>query len=92
MSNLKIIGVTPAPYIKPSINVSNVQIRVQNLVLFTSVNLNVTLMGSNNEYIDSKAFSLSGADYTNWTNDDTYIVNYVLTQLGLTQADALNTA
>ena len=80
------IAVIPAPYVKPSVDITNVQIRVTNLVLFTSVNLNVLLMDSNNNFIDAKQYTLTGTDYTNWSNDDSYIVNYVLAQLGLTQA------
>jgi hypothetical protein len=79
------ISVIPAPYVKPTMNVTSVQIRVMNLILFTSVNLSVTLM-ADNSFVDSKTFLLQGTDYTSWNNDDTYIVNYVLAQLGLTQA------
>jgi hypothetical protein len=80
------IAVTATPYVKPTVDITNVEIRVMNLILFTSVSINVILFGANNAYVDSKQFTLSGSDYTNWSNDDTYIVNYVLTQLGLTQA------
>ena len=86
MSSQMDIAVIPAPYVKPSVDITNVQIRVTNLVLFTSVNLNVLLMDSNNNFIDAKQYTLTGTDYTNWSNDDSYIVNYVLAQLGLTQA------
>ena len=86
------VNVNPSPYVKPTLNVTNIQIRVQNLVLFTSVTVNVILMGANNEFIDSVSYTLSGTEYTNWNNDDTYIVDYVLTQLGLTQAPTVVTA
>ena len=78
------ISVTPSPYVRPAVSITNVQIRVINVVLFKSVNLNVTLMAGN-DFVDVKTFLLEGADYTNWANDDTYIVNYGLTQLGLTE-------
>lgn len=84
------VNVNPSPYVKPTLNVTNLQIRVQNLVLFTSVTINVILMGANNEFIDSVSYTLSGTDYTSWNNDDTYIVDYVLTQLGLTQVQNTN--
>ena len=79
------VNVVPEPYVRPSINITSIQVRVINLNLFQSVNVNVTLL-SNNDYVDSKSYTLEGADYTNWGNDDTYIVNYVLNQLGLTQS------
>ena len=80
------ISVIPAPYVKPSVDITSVQIRVMNLVLFTSVSINAMLMDNNNKFIDAKQYTLTGDDYTNWSNDDTYIVNYVLAQLGLTKA------
>ena len=89
MNNMN-VNVNPSPYVKPTLNVTNLQIRVQNLVLFTSVTINVILMGANNEFIDSVSYTLSGTDYTSWNNDDTYIVDYVLTQLGLTQVQNTN--
>jgi len=82
------VPVVPAPYIRPTMNITNIQIRVMNLVLFTSVSINVILF-ENTNYIDSKQYTLSGDDYTNWMNDDSYIVNYVLAQLGLTEASAV---
>jgi len=85
-----IVAVTEAPYVRPSVNITNVQVRVMNVVLFKSVNINVTLF-ANNDYIDSKSYTLEGADYFSWGNDDNYIVNYALRQLGLTAAqDDLN--
>jgi hypothetical protein len=86
MSSEMDISVIPAPYVKPSVDITSVQIRVMNLVLFTSVSINAMLMGNNNKFIDVKQYTLTGDDYTNWSNDDTYIVNYVLAQLGLTKA------
>ncbi len=63
-----------------------------NLILFTSVSVNVALLEENNTFVDSKSFLLEGTDYTSWNNDDTYIVNYVLTQLGMTQQTPVATA
>ena len=79
------INVLPSPYVRPSVNITSVQIRVINLDLFKCVSINATLM-SNDNYVDSKQFQLEGTDYTNWGNDDSYIINYVLNQLGLSQS------
>ena len=79
------VNVVPAPYVKPTVDITSIHIRVMNVVLFKSVNVNVTLF-SNNDFVDSKSFLLEGADYTSWGNDDTYIVNYVLNKLGLTES------
>lgn len=85
MSSQIEISVIPAPYVKPTVDITGLQIRVMNVILFTSASINVVLTGDNNSYIDCKQYILSGADYTNWANDDNYIVNYVLAQLGLTK-------
>jgi hypothetical protein len=84
MSQTNNINVVPTPYIRPPVNVTNVQIRVINLALFNSVNVNATLF-SGNDFIDSKTYLLEGTEYTDWGSDDSYIIDYVLTQLGLTQ-------
>jgi len=85
------ISVVPSPYVKPVINITKIQIRVANLELFTSVNIIVILL-DNNDYIDTVSYILEGTDYTSWNNDDTYIVDYVLTQLGLTQTPTVQTS
>jgi hypothetical protein len=86
------ISVVPTPYVKPTQTVAKLQVRVMNLILFTSVSVNVALLEENNTFVDSKSFLLEGTDYTSWNNDDTYIVNYVLTQLGMTQQTPVATA
>ena len=88
--NQETVPVVPAPYVRPTVTITSIQLRVMNVVLFNSVNINVTLF-SNNDFVDSKTYLLEGEDYANWSNDDTYIVNYVLTQLGLTAAVAVVT-
>ena len=82
------VDVIPSPYVRPAVSITNVQIRVMNVVLFKNVNINVVLF-SNNDFVDSKSYLLEGTDYANWSNDDTYIVNYAFNQLGLTSAVAV---
>jgi hypothetical protein len=83
------VAVTPTPFVKPTVNIAKVQVRIMNVNLFTSVNICAVLMDNNNETLDSKTFFLQGTDYTNWGNDDNYIINYALTKLGLTTLDAV---
>jgi hypothetical protein len=77
------VAVTPTPFVKPTVNITNVQVRVINVVLFKSVTICVNLF-SNDDVIDTKTYVLQDADYANWSNDDNYIINYALTKLGLT--------
>jgi hypothetical protein len=83
------INVNDSNYVQTNV-INNIKIKVNRLVLFTSVSLCVNLL-HNNTLIDNKFFTLSGTDYTNWMNDDTYIVTYVLTQLNLTKKPTVQT-
>ena len=64
-----------------------IDIQVRNVVLRTSVEIQVFFYENNNILGDIKTLILTGSDYTNWGNDDTYIVNMVCQKLGLTLAD-----
>ena len=46
--------------------------------------LSVNLL-SNNKLIDSKLMTITGDEYTNWGNDDNYIINLIMTKLNLTR-------
>ncbi len=85
MDNMN-IPVVSSPFTK-SYTITNVHIRVMNLVLYKSVDVYVTLM-DNSTHIESKMIKIENEDYTNWGNDDSYITNFVLTKLGLTQSDS----
>ena len=77
------IPVVGSPYTK-SYTINKVIIRVMNLELYKSVTVHARLM-DNNEMVKSERFVIEGEDYTNWGNNDDYIVTYVLTKLGLTK-------
>jgi hypothetical protein len=77
------ISVIDSPYTK-SYTINKVVIRVMNLELYKSVNVHARLM-DNNQMVKSEMILIEGTDYTNWGNNDDYIVTYVLTKLGLTK-------
>jgi hypothetical protein len=82
MSDIK-INVQDSPHVVTN-TINRVQIRVMNVELFTSVNVSVSLF-NNESIIDNKFFKIEGDEYNNWGNSDQYLVNLVLTKLGLTQ-------
>lgn len=84
-----VVNVNDSNYVQTNV-INNIKIKVSKLILFTSVSLCVNLL-NNNTLIDNKFYTLSGTDYTNWMNDDTYIVTYVLTQLNLTKVPTVRT-
>ncbi len=66
-------------------NVSSFRVTVTSLELFKSVTLNVQFFDEKNAIVDIKTLQISGTDYTNWNNDDNYIINYVATKYGFTK-------
>ena len=82
MNNIK-VNVNDYTFVKTSI-INNVQINILKIELFKSITLSVNLL-SNTKIIDSQIMTISGDEYTNWTNDDNYIINLVLSKLNLTK-------
>ena len=66
-------------------NVSSFRVTVVSLELFKSVTLNVQFFDEKNVIVDIKTVQISGTDYTNWNNDDNYIINYIATKYGFTK-------
>jgi len=64
-----------------------ITIKVTNVVLKTSVEIQVMFYDSNKVMGDMKMLTLTGSDYTNWGNDDSYIVNMICQKFGLTLSD-----
>ena len=52
--------------------------------LFVGVNITVSIFDNTDKLIDTRSVYLSGEDYSNWNNDDQYIVNKVAEKLGFT--------
>jgi hypothetical protein len=65
---------------------SYISVSITNVVLNTSVDIQVMIYDSNQNMIDLKLLTLSGTDYTNWGNDDSYILNISCQKLGFTLA------
>jgi hypothetical protein len=84
-----VVEVNDSNYVQTNV-INNIKINVNNLILFKSVSLFVNLLNNKN-LIDNKFFTLEGTDYTNWANDDTYIITYVLEQLNLTKVTKVTT-
>lgn len=63
---------------------NNVELRVINFNIGKSVTVNAIVKQENN-IIDINTFDISGEEYDNWGQDDTYLENLILTKLGLTR-------
>lgn len=74
-------------YIEPSTQIvtniiTSFTVTVTDVVLFTSANLLVNLYNADPLLVKTVYMTLSGESYNNWANDDSYIIQYVATQLG----------
>jgi len=50
--------------------------------LFSSAKVRVNLFNSQRHRVDIRYVSIAGDDYTNWGNDDQYIITFVSNALG----------
>ena len=82
MNNIK-VNVNDYTLVQTSI-INNIQINILKIDLFKGISLTVNLL-SNNKIIDTKIMNITGDEYTNWGNDDNYIINLVLSKLNLTK-------
>jgi hypothetical protein len=82
MNNIK-VSVNDYTFVQTSV-INNIQINILKIELFVGITLSVNLL-SNNKIIDSKIMNITGDEYNNWANDDTYIINLVLSKLNLSR-------
>ncbi len=66
--------------------INNVDIRITGLELGKSVNVNV-IMKHDEQFIKSADLTISGEDYDQWGNDDSYLENIILQKLDLSRKD-----
>jgi hypothetical protein len=59
------------------------KVEVLELVLYTSATFRVTFYDANNVPVDCKILTMSGYEYTDWQGTDTYALNWIRTQLGI---------
>jgi len=73
---------TPLPTTPPII--ASFNYNVNSLVLNSTITFNVVLLDTNNVPVTVKQVTLSGEAYTNWGNNDNYVILYICNELGLT--------
>ena len=61
--------------------VTQMEIIVLEIVLFTSVKLRVILYDCDKSIVNHKIIELKNEDYSNWKNDDSYIIDYVKSKI-----------
>jgi hypothetical protein len=84
MDDIK-VNINDYNFVQTSV-VNNIKIKIMNIDLFKSLTICVTLL-NNNKNVDNKILKISGDEYNKWSNDDNYIIDLVLTKLGLSKKE-----
>ena len=79
--------VVPSDYIQVVKYVSIGNVVVQP---FKGATISVSCYTANNQYVYNRILNMNTQEYSNWMNDDSYLVNFVLSQLGLSPAPSNN--
>lgn len=64
-------------------NAVSFKVEVLELVLYTSATFRVIFYDANSVPVDCKILTMSGYEYTDWQGTDTYALNWIRTQLGI---------
>jgi hypothetical protein len=81
MSSIE-VTIQPKEFI--TIRTSNkIAIFMTSVKLFQQAEIHVHFLDDSGNCIDVNEFVMEGDDYLSWSNDDHYVVNWVLTKLGL---------
>lgn len=83
MDNSNLISITPFTETTTR-TITQFKIRVSDVVLFTSVSLNVECYDADNNFVCVKNVVLENLEYLAWGNNDTYLIETVKTKLGFT--------
>jgi hypothetical protein len=67
-------------------HVEKVKIELSNLILGSCAEFSVSLVNENEEHFKYIRVKIEGADYLNWMNDDTYVVDFILNHLELVKS------
>jgi hypothetical protein len=64
----------PIPYTN-TFSIVSYNYSFNNLILFTSINVNLLLMDASGNIQKIVNYLVQGEEYTNWNSDDSYIIN-----------------
>ena len=73
-------------YALPAPISTQIEIVLSEVVLNSHANITVHLLDANGHLLENKFIKVEGDEYENWSSDDNYIVELVLTKLGLTKS------
>lgn len=71
--------------ITTSLIVKSIEIMSTEVKLNESAYFKVRLLDENGNLINVEKIVMEGTDYSNWGSDDNYVIDFILTSLGLTK-------
>jgi hypothetical protein len=78
------VDVNPKDFITTN-TANKVELRVSNLQIGSSVDVTLLIKDLNGNIFKVENVRIEGEEYNNWGSDDQYLVNIVLSKVGLTQ-------
>lgn len=83
---MEAISVNIVDHALPAPVATKIELSVSELVLNSYVIIVVSYFNSKGNVIHNELVKIEGEEYNNWGLDDQYLVNLVLTKLGLTKS------
>ena len=80
-SSLSITNLSTPVTITTTKTVNGFLINQVSITPFTSASLVISLYDSSNNYIKNSTINLTGTNYTNWGNNDQYLISYIESQI-----------
>ena len=80
------VTVIPEPFIKITPMITGFMWSVKELVFNESITFSISIVDQNDKILQNTHIIVDGEDYKNWSNDDTYIINFICRKLNLTLA------
>jgi len=79
------IQIVPVEKPQSPIVINSVNIVILRVDLGVSADIEAQLLREDGSVVEVKKLTLSQPDYANWGSDDQFVVDWVLTQLGISQ-------
>ena len=80
-SSLSITTLSTPVTITTTKSVNGFLINQVSITPFTSASVIISLYDSSNNYIQNSTINLTGTNYTNWGNNDQYLITYIEGQI-----------
>ncbi len=66
--------------------INNVLIKIINMKLSSFANISA-IVRHNDDFIENYTFHIEGDEYNQWGSNDEFIIDYILTKIGLTRRE-----